>query len=823
MRASWVLSIAGAAALAGAVAWSPPVRPAAEMTAASDAVSVVWTGDTMLADAVLPLVEEHGYQWPFEYVSPLLDADAVIVNVETAIGTSGEQLRPDALFTYRSDAAMLTALAAAGVDAVGMANNHSMDFGAAGLTEAIEAAQTAGLGVVGAGPDVESAGRPLIVRSQGTTLAVVAFAKDYGDARVAGPDAPGIHPLSRREVERSLANARSLGADFVAAFVHWGENYQVDVTGEQREQAQMLVDAGFDLVVGHGPHVVQKASLVDGVPVFYSLGNFVFGSPGRFDKDAPGTGIVLRTVIDGDGLRAMVATCIATDNDEVAFQPRPCAYDATEQTRLRMAPVGVTLEGGTGGFSDIDASPHRSDIVAITESGVTRGCNPPGNDRFCPGDPITRGQMAAFLRRAFSDTITPVQEERRFVDTEGSVFASDIGWLSATGITAGCDPPANDRFCPDATVTRGEMAAFLARVLRLKLGVPRFEDLSDSVFEADVSKLAAAGIVRGCDPPLNREFCPGEAVTREQMATLLVRSMRLGEAVSFSYLNAGGALLTPYCRNGAVPADPSRVVIVIHGSARTACEMVSTISVAAASEAVSSGLVVVAPLFVTEEEARLSTPDLAVWDEGGWKSGEFSLGPAVGQDEVVSSFSVVDALVEWASSLPGAPSVVVAGHSAGGQFVNRYAGATTVDARFVMANPSSYVYLSDARWNGASFEPLDASVLRDCPSVNRWKYGLENMTGYAASVTPAAFTERYIGKETLLLLGADDVERDTDLDTGCAAELQGENRLERGQAYFDHVSTLAPADQRLIVVPGVGHSSYDMFTSPSGRAALLGD
>ncbi|MDH4117153.1 MAG: CapA family protein [Acidimicrobiia bacterium] len=345
-RAPWVLAIAGSAAVVFALAWPSPVRPAAEVAAVSDTLSVVWAGDTMLADAVLPLVEEHGYQWPLEFVSPLLDADAVIVNVETAIGTSGRQLRPNALFTYRSDTAMLTALAEAGVDTVGMANNHSMDFGGEGLSEAMEAAHAAGLGVVGAGHDVESAGRPLIVRSQGTTLAVVAFAKDYGDARVATPDGPGINPLGRREVDRSFAVARSLGADFVAAFVHWGENYQVAVTSEQREQAQMLVDAGFDLVVGHGAHVVQEASLVHGVPVFYSLGNFVFGSPGRFEEGAPGTGIVLRTVIDGDGLVAMVATCIATDNDEVAFQPRPCDIDGTEQTRVQMAPVGAAVEGG---------------------------------------------------------------------------------------------------------------------------------------------------------------------------------------------------------------------------------------------------------------------------------------------------------------------------------------------------------------------------------------------------------------------------------------------------------------------------------------------
>ncbi|MDH4117154.1 MAG: S-layer homology domain-containing protein [Acidimicrobiia bacterium] len=499
------------------------------------------------------------------------------------------------------------------------------------------------------------------------------------------------------------------------------------------------------------------------------------------------------------------------------------------RTAFVLGAISVSLLGtavparGSGAFSDIDSSPHRSDIVALVGLGVTRGCNPPDNDHFCPRDPITRGQMAAFLHRAFPQAIARSKEERRFVDTDGSEFETDIGWLSATGVTAGCNPPVNDRFCPEDAVTRGEMAAFLVRTQGLKLGLPGFEDVIDSVFEADIAKVAAAGIVRGCDPPRNQNFCPDDPVTREQMATFLVRSMNLDGAVSFSYVGTGGSLSTPYCRNGAVPADPSRVVIVVHGSERAACELVSTIVTAARLEGASSGLVVMAPMFVTQEEAGVSAADLAVWDESGWKSGEFSLGSAVGQDQAVSSFAVVDELVELARSLPSAPSIVVAGHSAGGQFVNRYAGASASEARFLVANPSSYVYLSADRWTGESFETLSDSALADCPSANRWKYGLEDMTGYAASIAPDTFVDRYTQKEVVLLLGDGDTGRDGDLDTGCAAELQGSNRFERGTIYFAHVSALGPAHHTLVAIPAVGHSSYDVFTSPAGRSALFGD
>jgi hypothetical protein len=85
------------------------------------------------------------------------------------------------------------------------------------------------------------------------------------------------------------------------------------------------------------------------------------------------------------------------------------------------------------------------------------------NDRFCPDDPVTRGQLAAFLVRALG---LEVNTHPGFVDVPaGSTFAGDIGRLATAGITRGCNPPVNDRFCPDDPVTRGQLAAFLHRGL----------------------------------------------------------------------------------------------------------------------------------------------------------------------------------------------------------------------------------------------------------------------------------------------------------------------------------------------------------------------
>lgn len=188
--------------------------------------------------------------------------------------------------------------------------------------------------------------------------------------------------------------------------------------------------------------------------------------------------------------------------------------------------LSVPALGIEGRFVDDDDSVHEANIEAVAEAGITLGCNPPINDRFCPRDPVTRGQMAAFLVRAL--TLADGVGANLFSDDDVSVFEDDIDRLATAGITLGCNPPENDLFCPNDVVTRGQMAAFLVRAFEYApAGGSGFEDTSGSVFEADIAALAAEGVTRGCNPPANTRFCPDAAVTREQMATFLTRAVGL--------------------------------------------------------------------------------------------------------------------------------------------------------------------------------------------------------------------------------------------------------------------------------------------------------
>ncbi|MGH8911346.1 MAG: TolB family protein [Acidimicrobiia bacterium] len=174
-------------------------------------------------------------------------------------------------------------------------------------------------------------------------------------------------------------------------------------------------------------------------------------------------------------------------------------------------------------FVDDDDSVFEGDINAIATADITRGCNPPVNDRYCPDAVVTRGQMAAFLNRALR--LAPAGDQG-LTDIAGSVFTADINALAQADITKGCNPPANDRYCPDAIVTRGQMAAFLNRALGLApAGDQGLTDIEGSVFTADIDALAHAGITKGCNPPANDRFCPDDVVTRGQMAAFLNRAL----------------------------------------------------------------------------------------------------------------------------------------------------------------------------------------------------------------------------------------------------------------------------------------------------------
>ena len=148
-----------------------------------------------------------------------------------------------------------------------------------------------------------------------------------------------------------------------------------------------------------------------------------------------------------------------------------------------------------------------------------------GPNKFCPDDRMRREDLAAFMVRALD---LPATSTDYFHDDDGLPFEDDINSLAEARITLGCNPPTNNEFCPDSTVTRGQTAAFIVRAWGLAdAGAgDRFIDDDRSVFEGDIDRLAFAGITKGCNPPDNTRYCPDRLLTRAEMSSFLARALQ---------------------------------------------------------------------------------------------------------------------------------------------------------------------------------------------------------------------------------------------------------------------------------------------------------
>lgn len=202
---------------------------------------------------------------------------------------------------------------------------------------------------------------------------------------------------------------------------------------------------------------------------------------------------------------------VATSRGEAATWRRLAAVVAVV-VLLGASPTGAAAVAGP--FSDTAGYPMEADINWAYQQGITAGCAP---NRFCPDDPVTREQMATFLDRALE--LDPTSTDY-FTDDETSIHESAINRLAASGITSGC---AANRFCPRANVTRGEMASFLVRAFSLPIDqVDWFSDDDTSIHQGAINRLASSGITGGCG---GGQFCPTASVTRAQMAAFLHRAM----------------------------------------------------------------------------------------------------------------------------------------------------------------------------------------------------------------------------------------------------------------------------------------------------------
>lgn len=281
------------AALAACLFASPAAR------ALDPAVSLVFVGDIMLDDSPGKVVKRG--EDPFApFAAILKSADIRVGNLECVVATTGSA-EADKPYTFRAAPRSL-GFVKRHFDAVGLANNHTGDYGPQAFGEMLTLLDKAGIGYFGGGADLARAHTPLIIERKGLRIALLAYDEFFPRSFEADADKPGVAWSEDEQVRLDIGLARTqYHADLVIPFMHWGWEHESSASARQRQLARVMIDAGADAVVGGHPHVTQDVEQYRGKPIIYSLGNFVFDGFSSVDNN---TGWLLRLELDKQGVRA---------------------------------------------------------------------------------------------------------------------------------------------------------------------------------------------------------------------------------------------------------------------------------------------------------------------------------------------------------------------------------------------------------------------------------------------------------------------------------------------------------------------------------------
>jgi pimeloyl-ACP methyl ester carboxylesterase len=267
-----------------------------------------------------------------------------------------------------------------------------------------------------------------------------------------------------------------------------------------------------------------------------------------------------------------------------------------------------------------------------------------------------------------------------------------------------------------------------------------------------------------------------------------------------------------------------RAFVMIHGQNRNADDYFRTAVAAAFLANALEDTVVVSPRFASSDGS--SCRDKLSDNEVNWRCAgdSWRSGAAAIDNGQLTSYDFADELLRLLARkdvFPNLKAIVVAGHSAGGQFTARYGMANQVHEKlgvavtYVVSNPSSYAWLDSTR-------PLESGAPsafregRNCTTYNQWPFGLEKRTGYAAQISDEALRKQLASRPVVYLLGELDTLPIAGFDSSCPAMAQGTSRLARGKAFAGHLMKKYGAAHKVTVVPLCGHNARCMFTSDAG-------
>ncbi len=269
----------------------------------SDEVSIVIVGDIMFGSELSQLMEREGSTAPFADVLPILkDADITFGTFEGVISTRGEPAK-DKKVVFRSKPLSARGLANAGFDVISIATPHILDYGDEGFIDTLEYLSWYGIKYVGAGMNLQEARKPVIITAKDTKVGFISYYRGsqfdrlfFASENKLGPALPIFE-----EISSDILKAKA-EADVVVVSLHWGARVEgSEITDRQKLYAQKAIDSGADIVIGQKLNTFQGFEIYKGKPIFYSLGDFVYGT---YAKQSA-YGYILRLILSEKKLKKL--------------------------------------------------------------------------------------------------------------------------------------------------------------------------------------------------------------------------------------------------------------------------------------------------------------------------------------------------------------------------------------------------------------------------------------------------------------------------------------------------------------------------------------
>ena len=281
-------------------------------------ITIVATGDMMLGGTGTEFYERDNYDYAFVNVRDiLLNADIFIGNLEAAL-TNSEEVLVDKKYRFKTPPVpVAAALSRAGMDVAILANNHSMDYGYAGLAETRWALHSEGVKTIGAGSNLAEARRAAIINVAEKRVGFLAYSNTFPEEFWAQKNRPGTAFGHQHQIVEDVKVLKRQGVDHVLVSFHWGREGKTELREYQPILGRAAIDAGADIVIGHHPHILQAVEQYKHGVIFYSLGNFTFGS---YSKRATVSAIARITLQEEHRKAELIPINVL--NHEVLFQPK---------------------------------------------------------------------------------------------------------------------------------------------------------------------------------------------------------------------------------------------------------------------------------------------------------------------------------------------------------------------------------------------------------------------------------------------------------------------------------------------------------------------